>query len=329
MIIMNRNTSPIKPLTDEQIVKVVQDTTYNQYPDQERQRFIDIYAAAYDLNPAEIEVANGSDEWIQKAIMTLGGNGVMTLNPEFVMYTSYTLQVKPEILEVDCEPDFTFDFAKVARAIKAQKPSLFLISNPHNPTGQMFATEDLQLLVDTMAEVDGYLVLDECYIDFAEDYQRPVGDNIVILRTLSKVYGMAGLRIGMAIAQGETFEKINKINHPYPLNSLALNLASELFSDKRKLNAHKTYQFESKQELARILSQVKDLITVKKSYTNYVFTYGDLALDLAQFVMERGFLPRTYELEILKNAARYSIIKLEDYPAFNQAVMKWREKYAE
>jgi len=58
-----------------------------------------------------------------------------------------------------------------------------------------------------MAEVDGYLVLDECYIDFAEDYQRPVGDNIVILRTLSKVYGMAGLRIGMAIAQGETFEK--------------------------------------------------------------------------------------------------------------------------
>lgn len=91
------------------------------------------------------------------------------------------------------------------------------------------------------------------------------------------------------------------------------------------MNAHKTYQFESKQELARILSQVKDLITVKKSYTNYVFTYGDLALDLAQFVMERGFLPRTYELEILKNAARYSIIKLEDYPAFNQAVMKWRE----
>ena len=67
MIIMNRNTSPLKPLSEEQIIKVVKNTDYNQYPDQERQRFINIYAQAYDLNPSEIEVANGSDEWIQKS----------------------------------------------------------------------------------------------------------------------------------------------------------------------------------------------------------------------------------------------------------------------
>ncbi|MGB4609880.1 MAG: histidinol-phosphate transaminase [Saccharofermentanales bacterium] len=327
MIIMNRNTSPLKPLSEEQIIKVVQNTNYNQYPDRERQRFIDIYAEAYDLDPSEIEVANGSDEWIQKVIMTLGQNGVMTLNPDFVMYKVYTEQVLPEMLTVDCEPDFSFDFAKVVQAIKEQKPSLFLISNPHNPTGVMFKTEELQLLVDTMAEVGGYLVLDECYIDFAVDYERPQGDNIVFLRTLSKVYGMAGLRIGLAIAEGETFTKINSINHPYPLNSLSLNLASELFSEKEKLDKYKNYQFESKRQLEKALAQVEDLITIKPSFANYIFTYGDLAVDLAEFLIGKGFLPRTYDNPVLKNAARYSIIKLDDYPALNQAIMEWKEKH--
>lgn len=327
MIIMNRNTSPLKPLSEEQIIKVVQNTNYNQYPDRERQRFIDIYAEAYDLDPSEIEVANGSDEWIQKVIMTLGQNGVMTLNPDFVMYKVYTEQVLPEMLTVDCEPDFSFDFAKVVQAIKEQKPSLFLISNPHNPTGVMFKTEELQLLVDTMAEVGGYLVLDECYIDFAVDYERPQGENIVFLRTLSKVYGMAGLRIGLAIAKGETFTTINSINHPYPLNSLSLNLASELFSEKEKLDKYKNYQFESKKQLEKALAQVEDLITIKPSFANYIFTYGDLAVDLAEFLIGKGFLPRTYDNPILKNAARYSIIKLDDYPALNQAIMEWKEKH--
>ena len=327
MIIMNRNTSPLKPLSEEQIIKVVKNTDDNQYPDQERQRFINIYAQAYDLNPSEIEVANGSDEWIQKIIMTLGQNGVMSLNPDFVMYKVYTEQIKPELLTVDCEPDFSFDFAKVVQAIKEQKPSLFLISNPHNPTGIMFKTEELQLLVDTMAEVGGYLVLDECYIDFAEKYERPQGDNIVVLRTLSKVYGMAGLRIGLAIARGETFAKINSINHPYPLNSLSLNLASELFSDKEKLSEYKNYQFESKRQLERALAQVESLITIKPSLANYIFTYGDLAVDMAKYLIEKGFLPRTYDVPILKNAARYSIIKLDDYSILNQAIVEWKEKY--
>lgn len=327
MIIMNRNTCPLKPLSNEQIIKVVQNTDYNQYPDQERQRFINIYAKAYDLNPSEIEVANGSDEWIQKAVMTLGQNGVMAFNPDFVMYKIYTEQVLPELLTVDCEPDFSFDFAKAVQAIQERKPSLFMISNPHNPTGVMFKTEELQLLADTMAEVDGYLVLDECYIDFAVDYERPQGQNIVFLRTLSKLYGMAGLRIGLAIAQGETFTKINSINHPYTLNSLSLNLASELFSNKEKLAEFKNYQFESKKQLTKALAQVNDLITIKPSLANYIFTYGDLAVDLAEFLISKGFLPRTYDTPILKNAARYSIIKLDDYPALNQAIMEWKQKY--
>lgn len=328
MIIMNRNTSPLKPLSDEQIAQVVQETDFNNYPDKERDRFVKLYAEAFGLNPTELEVANGSDEWIQKLIIALGQNGVMCLDPDFVMYTTYTQQFKPEILKVSCEPTFDFDFAKVIEAIREMKPSLFLISNPQNPTGTQFETKDLQTLADTMAEVGGYLAIDECYIDFAEDYERPEGEHIVYLRTLSKVYGMAGLRIGIAIAKGETYRKITAINHPYPVSSLALNLASALLSDKEGLAKFKDYQFKSKDKLVESLALVEDLIHVKPSAANYVFTYGEAAVPLAKFLMEKAFLPRIYENDaVLQQVARYSIIRLDEYDGLQKAILEWREQY--
>lgn len=73
------------------------------------------------------------------------------------------------------------------------------------------------------------------------------------------------------------------------MNSLSLNLATELFSDRKKLADYKNYQFESKRQLEKALMQVEDLITIKPSFANYIFTYGDLALDLAEFLIEKGF----------------------------------------
>lgn len=328
MIIMNRNTSPVKPLDDAQIAQVVQETDYHQYPDKERNRFVEIYAERFGFDPAELEVANGSDEWIQKLVVALGQDGVMCLEPDFVMYTSYTKQFLPEIHKVPCDGSFNFDFAKIIEAINTQKPSLFFISNPQNPTGTQFETKDLQALADAMAAVGGYLALDECYIDFAEDYERPVGENIVILRTLSKVYGMAGLRIGIAVAKGETYRKITAINHPYPVNSLALNLASALFEDEEGLAKFKDYQYKSKEKLVESLALVEDLIHVKPSAANYVFTYGERAVLLAKYLIEKGYLPRTYEDEpALKTAARYSIIRLDEYDGLQKAILEWRAQY--
>lgn len=329
MIIMNRNTSPIKPLTDRDILEVARSTDFNQYPDRERDRFISLYADHYGLDPASIELANGSDEWIQKLVVTLGQKGVMTLDPDFVMYQVYTEQFYPEILKVPADPDFNFSFDKILEAVYEAKPSLFLISNPHNPTGTMFDPADLQRLADAMANLSGYLCIDECYIDFAPDYDRPQGDNVLFLRTLSKLYGMAGLRIGLAIAKGDTYRKITRINHPYPLNSLSLNLASHFFADQAKLADFRDYQLSSKAELVRALDQVADLVKPKPSFANYVFTYGPAARSLADFVIDKGFLPRTYDSPGLEEMARYSVIKLEDYPAFKEAVAEWRQTYVD
>src|SRR5699024_5503097 len=93
MISMDRNTSPKSPLSKEQILEAVNSTDIELYPEEELGRFKELYAKQNGFSAENIEVANGSDEWLQKIIMTLGKNGVMSLSPDFVMYQTYSNQV--------------------------------------------------------------------------------------------------------------------------------------------------------------------------------------------------------------------------------------------
>lgn len=326
IVSMDRNTSPIVPLSEEQIIKATKNTLINLYPDKELQRFKRLYATRNNFDPELIELANGSDEWLQKFIFTFGEKGVMSLNPDFVMYQVYTEQVAVPFYQVDCKPDFSFDFNEISKQISEKEPSLFLISNPHNPTGKLFKEEEIEQLADAMAKVGGYLVIDEAYVEFSSDYQRPSGEHVIIVRTLSKIYGLAGLRIGVAVAEGETFEKITRFNHPYPVNSLSLNLANELFSNETQLEELIHYQLESKRLLEKSLQKVRHLIHVNPSSTNYLFTYGEKAVSLADFLLKKGFQARQYREPLLANAVRYSIIPLENYEELEQAIRDWSEQ---
>lgn len=325
---MNRNTSPVSPLTDDMILKVVKETEIQQYPDQEGNQLKKLYAKYYGLDPERIELANGSDEWIQKVIMTLGDQGVIFFAPDFGMYEEYCQQVGVTYYQVPCREGFEFNIDDMIEQINQKTPSLLIVSNPQNPTGVLFKEEELEQLADAMKAVGGYFVIDECYIDFAKNYQRPTGDHIVYLRTLSKLYGMAGLRIGFAIAKDEAWQKITRLNHPYPVNSLVTNIASELFKDVNRLEAFKEYQFKCQKALVKAFDQVKELIEIKPSYANYVFTYGDKARELGKYLEEAGFIGRIYEDDpLLNQAVRYSIVDLEDYPELNKRIKEWREQY--
>ncbi len=327
MIHMDRNTSPLPPLSHEALMEAVGETALNEYPSVEIDRFKHLYADYYDIGSDTVEVANGSDEWIQKAIMTLGRDGVMTLEPDFVMYHEYARQIDVPVHTIPCNEDFLFDFSAVIGEVEAKRPSLFLISMPHNPTGQMFSPDDLQQLADAMASHGGYLILDEAYYEFASPYVRPTGQHVLVIRTLSKMFGVAGLRIGIAIGEGEAFRRITRINHPYPVNSLSLNIASRIFEDREALEAFIEYQLESKRQLTSALSNISDEVTVLGSSTNFIFTYGEKARDLGHFMKTRGYQPRMYDTAPLDEAVRYSIIKLEDYDRFNQLIKEWSNRH--
>lgn len=327
MPIMNRNTSPISPFDQELMAKVQEASQAHLYPDAEKRRFLSLYAELNDLPLKELEVANGSDDWIQKLMIVYGGEGVLTLAPDFFMYQDYAGQLDRRIDFVLADDKYDFDLGTILKKIEALQPGFFIFSNPHNPTGTQFSEDFVQALADKMAEIGGKLVIDEAYIEFGQDYKRPEGDHVIILRTLSKIYGMAGLRIGVLQASGQTYQDMVKINHPYPVNSLSLNLASAFIEDQDKREAFFDYQLQSKDELVKAFSPVAEKIKMKPSQANYIFTYGEDALSLGRYLADHGFQARFYqEKEGIPDVVRYSIIALEDYPELNRLIQEWSKE---
>ncbi|MEY8371484.1 histidinol-phosphate transaminase [Aerococcaceae bacterium 50-4] len=325
-LIMNRNTSPKRPLSDQDIVEAVLATPFNQYPENEEVQFINAYANYTGLNPKNVAVANGSDEWIQKLVIQFGQGGVLALDPDFFMYQDYTHQLGYPFFQVASEVDFSFDIDTIIKALDQYQPSLFFISNPQNPTGQQFPARFLQMLADETEKRAITFVIDEAYIEFGQDYQRPDNANVLYIRTLSKIYGVAGLRVGLAIGQGPRFEKLKEINHPYPMNSVSLNLARKLFEDTSQLDEWVAYQRTIQQALQSAFDQVGDLVTVIPSATNFVFIFGDLVPDLDQYLADNGFIGRKYAGGKMAKAARYSIIDTADYPKLKATIKAWRDQ---
>ena len=203
MIEMHRNTSPISPFKPDHIQKALEKTKANHYPGGELVRFKDNYSQLTGLSSDRIAVANGSDEWVKRLIRYFGRQGtILTFYPDFIMYFKYASQYQVDLRSIPADDNFDFPIDQALDLIQAVQPILFIFSSPNNPTGTQFSQNDIQALADGMAKVGGYLLIDEAYIEFGQDYDRPKEDHVLILRTLSKMYGMAGLRLGILYGRG-------------------------------------------------------------------------------------------------------------------------------
>lgn len=330
MIRINKNESPYRALTEEEISKLAIDTHFNKYAENEYEKLQESYAAYNGLDPRLVSFANGSDEWIQKAMIILGEGPALILDPDFVMYEEYAMQFKRPLIKVDATTDMTFDYEEVFEKIKEYRPSVFIFSQPNNPFGLMHPLAFIEKAARMMEEVNGYLIIDEAYAEFLEELPSyPEGDHIIRFRTLSKVYGLAGLRIGVATSTEKTMQVLNSIAHPYPLNTFSLNVASYLLDQPERLTAFIELNRNLSKELQLIFKEeAGEHISMLESHTNFLFTYGQKALELGEYVQANGFQPRTYpesDHPTLKEAVRYSIATTEQLEALRQIVRKWSD----
>lgn len=332
-ILLHKNESPYRALEAEEIGQIAIDTKFNRYGMSEYERFVNAYANFRDLDPELISLANGSDEWLQKLMILFGQKGpVLALEADFFMYQAYANQLNSEFMTIPVRADFTYDYEGVYAKIKHEKPALFLFSQPNNPFGYLHPTEFIEKASALMAEVGGHIVIDEAYAEFAEPlpaYSK--GDHVIIIRTLSKAYGLAGLRIGIANSSPTTMKILNSIEHPYPVNNLSLNLASFLLDQPGR-----TQKFiETNRQLATDLQtifedEVADIVKFLPSVTNFLFTYGEAAESLGEWVSNHGFIIRRYqdtkEPLPLRQAVRYSIGTPEEMAQLRQVIIDWRDR---
>jgi histidinol-phosphate aminotransferase len=180
----------------------------------------------------DVVLGNGSDELIQIIAATLARPGAAMLAPEpsFVMYRRSALFADMRFVGVPLAADFTLDVPAMREAIEREQPALVFIAYPNNPTGNLFGARDVEAILETAT---GLVVVDEAYHAFAEASFLPsIGrhPNLLVLRTVSKI-GMAGLRLGYAVAAPAWIAEIDKVRPPYNVNALTQAAAIELLAD--------------------------------------------------------------------------------------------------
>jgi histidinol-phosphate aminotransferase len=179
-----------------------------------------------------IVLGNGSDELIQIIVSALAKPGAVMLAPEpsFVMYRRNALYSGMRFVGVPLAPDFALDTGAMLEAIARERPALVFLAYPNNPTGNLFGADEVERVVRA---VPGLVVVDEAYYAFADASFLPrIAEfpNLVVLRTVSKI-GMAGLRLGYAVAAPEWIAELNKVRQPYNLNALTQAVAPVLLAE--------------------------------------------------------------------------------------------------
>lgn len=229
---LNANESPYMLSSNEE-------TAINRYPDKQPVTLQQKLASLYQVEPDQIVVSRGSDEIIDllvRLFCVAGEDSIMITSPTYGMYAVSARLQGAGIIDVPLlkERSYQMNLSSMISTWNKNVKIIFICS-PNNPTGNLLNREDILLLCEELRET--IVVVDEAYIDFAETEslssyinQYP---NLIILRTLSKAYGLAGARIGCLLAQQEIAAWVLKILAPYPLPSTIDQIVNHALSEER------------------------------------------------------------------------------------------------
>jgi histidinol-phosphate aminotransferase len=245
------------------------------YPDGSSYHLRQALAAFHKIPAEEFLLGNGSNE----LLILLGqaflepGDEVLTSQDSFSVYGTVAQLMNAGLVTVPTR-DFTFDLAALAAGITA-KTKIIFIANPNNPTGTVVRTEALKTFIDQVP-AGCLVVLDEAYYEYADpDCMGPTlawareKNNLVVLRTFSKVYGLAGLRVGYGVASAEVRDAIERVRAPFNVNSLAQAAAVAALKDRAHL---RTVVSLARRERRRVEKALKALgFTTAPSQANFIY----------------------------------------------------------
>ena len=305
IIKLNTNENPYTP--PENVINALKDEIggkLNLYPDPVAKNLCNTIARINNMNSSQIIAGNGSDEILSIIFRSFidPGDKVLLFKPTYTLYYTLAESVDAEI--TTCELDDNFEIPEQAFDIQCK---LCLIPNPNAPTGNYFSKDKLSKLASS---IKGILVIDEAYVDFAEQNCLDLlkkHENIIITRTFSKSFSLAGMRIGYGISSPNTIKGLMKIKDSYNLNRLsivageaALNNITEVH---RRIDIIKQLRSESAQEFKNLG------FTVLDSQTNFLFVKPPEmpAKELYKKLYDKKILVRFFDQDRVNEFLRITI----------------------
>jgi len=305
---LNSNENPYSP--SPEVAKAIlaelgeDGANLRRYPDAGSKKAREIAARLFKVDPARVIMANGSDELLNNLIRAFVGEGerLAYVHPSYSYYATLAEIQGAQIEKFGLDGDFRLvDFPE------RYTGKLLFLTSPNAPLGFRFPNDYIRKLAGCC---DGVLVVDEAYADFADGSAMDLVeqcDNLIVTRTLSKSYALAGMRLGLAVARPEVVAALDKIRDHYHLDRLALVAAEAALQDQDWLVEHLVKIRKTREWFS---SQLRDIgYRVIPSQANFIFaTPPDLDAErVYQGLFERKILVRFFTDPLLKHGLRISI----------------------
>ena len=286
-------------------------TDVNRYPDPQQRSLKAELAKIKNVSKEHILLGNGSDEVLDllfRAFCEPGNDNVITLPPTYGMYKVLANINNIENREILLNSDFEPDIEEILNSLDQNTKMIFLCS-PNNPTGNSFSDEKI---VHILENFKGLVIIDEAYIDFSTEEswlnkleQYP---NLVITQTLSKAFGMAGIRLGICYASEGIIEILNKIKPPYNVNELTQLRALDRVLNKEKVDSEISDLLKERALLSEALVEVNFIKKIYSSDANFILVKVDDANKRYDQLLEKGIVIRNRTTQPLcQNTLRFTV----------------------
>jgi histidinol-phosphate aminotransferase len=303
---LNTNENPYAP--SPELAQAIADrvhrvaTTLNRYPDRDATvlrtslaKFINTLSGT-SFTPDSIWAANGSNEIIQSLFMAFGSRGALGFTPSYSMHPLIAKVIGVNWQDGGRRSDFTLDTAKAISEIAKAKPALTFITTPNNPTGTLLKIDEIELLAKAASEVNGLLIVDEAYAEFSSETSAVTliarYPNVVVIRTMSKAFAFAGVRVGYLVASSDVVDAMFLVRLPYHLSAITQAAAEVALEYQGELLGTVATLIESRKQVATDLEAMG--LSVAPSSANFI-VFSGFNLEPAQLwrqLLDRGVLIR-------------------------------------
>ncbi len=297
---------------------------YNRYPDPQQRAVKARISAIKGVPASQIFLGNGSDEAIDllfRGFCEPRIDKVLILPPTYGMYEVSAGINDVELIRVPLKPDFSVDVDWVLDILGTEKPKLTFICSPNNPTANLVP---LEVIEEIAAQGIGLVVVDEAYIDFAPEGSAVLlmakYPNLVILQTLSKAWGLAGIRLGIALAHEAVIAVFNKIKPPYNVNLLTQQVALTALDDHVGMQSRVQTLLQERIQLADWLANQTFVKQVHPSDANFLLVEFADAPRYYHGLAERGILIRDRS-SVVAGCLRISVGTPEENIALVKALL--------
>ncbi|MDD5005661.1 MAG: histidinol-phosphate transaminase [Candidatus Omnitrophica bacterium] len=320
----NENPFGVSPKAKKAIQKSLNEVF--RYPDGSCYYLKNTLAKKLRLSPDNILFGNGSDEIIDIIIKTFlnAGEEVLTSQTTFV---EYEIIAKANGFRENCIPlkNFRYDLDAIKNNIN-EKTKVIFIANPNNPTGTYVNENELSKFIKEVPK-DKLIVVDEAYWDFTDvdDFPGTIdkinSENLIVLRTFSKAYGLAGLRIGYAVANSTFIKAMEKIRQPFNVNTLAQRAAQAVLNDDKFLEKTRKLIIAERKKIYQEFKKMN--IEYVPSQANFIMFKTEMdGLALCKQLLKKGIIIRDLKQYGLENFVRVTIGKPWENKLFIRTLKK-------